>query len=528
MRKLFTFGAFLLFTGAFSQSVSLVKDIFPGSEGSGIRQPVVFNGKMYFNSDDGIHQNELWVSDGTLEGTMLVKDINPSGESSITELTVLGDKLIFSAADESGYELWASDGTENGTFKVLDINPGEESSVPGEFTVIGNQAFFQANDGTNGYELWVTDGTTAGTHMVKDINPSDGSYPSQLIAYNGKLFFRAFDATSGDELWISDGTPAGTVLLKDIFDSGDGYPRLFHEFNGLLYFRAEDQNGDELWVTDGTAEGTFMVKNINPAEADGSSIAEFTEAGGQLFFRARTADEGFELWKTDGTAQGTTLVKDIWIGGESFPGALTAYNGKIYFQATDGSAANTELWVSDGTEAGTYMVKDIHPTNYSAPNEFIVYNELLYFIADDGSNGSEFWVTDGTADGTQKLLADVDGISPMYFIPFYVIYDNHLYFKAEYGNTGAELHKFTPSNLSALEGAGNHFSVYPNPAESIVHVRSSFGDGVSELTVYSMAGQVVGQSKSDHIDVSGLASGLYLLKVVGFDGSVAVIKISKN
>ena len=39
------------------------------------------DGTLYFRADDGNGKTELWKSDGTAEGTVLVKDINPNGYS---------------------------------------------------------------------------------------------------------------------------------------------------------------------------------------------------------------------------------------------------------------------------------------------------------------------------------------------------------------------------------------------------------------------------------------------------------------
>src|SRR4029453_8297673 len=131
---------------------------------------------------------------------------------------------LFFDADEgtTGRELWKSDGSAAGTVLVKDLDQGSADSSPSSPTNVNGTVFFGAEDGVHGSELWKSDGSTAGTVLVKDIAPGlRGSIfpfgPFVLTSANGTLFFSASDATSGQELWKSDGTAAGTVLVKDIF-----------------------------------------------------------------------------------------------------------------------------------------------------------------------------------------------------------------------------------------------------------------------------------------------------------------------
>ena len=51
----------------------MVKDIDPGSDGSFPSELANVNGTLYFNADDGADGVELWKSDGTAAGTVMVK-----------------------------------------------------------------------------------------------------------------------------------------------------------------------------------------------------------------------------------------------------------------------------------------------------------------------------------------------------------------------------------------------------------------------------------------------------------------------
>ena len=213
-------------------------------------KPVIMDGIAYFSFG-----GELWKSDGTEAGTVMVKDINPNGDANPRELVNINGILYFDADDGvHGRELWRSDGTEAGTVMVKDINPYDLVNINGVFC-------FNANDGVHGAELWRSDGTEAGTVMVKDINPNGHGYPANLVNINGVLYFNADDGVHGYELWRSDGTEAGTVMVKDITPNGNTFFKLFTfiNINGVLYFLVRDGSGWKLWRSNGTEEGTVKV-----------------------------------------------------------------------------------------------------------------------------------------------------------------------------------------------------------------------------------------------------------------------------
>jgi ELWxxDGT repeat protein len=111
----------------------MVKDIWPNGGSSTPSALTAFGtGKVLFQAEDPEHGNELWVSDGTAGGTHLVKDIWPgplewdfdrlttSGSGNPSSFVALDDRAVFQASDGNGHtQLWLTDGTEDGTALLL-------------------------------------------------------------------------------------------------------------------------------------------------------------------------------------------------------------------------------------------------------------------------------------------------------------------------------------------------------------------------------------------------------------------------
>src|SRR5262249_34655604 len=148
---------------------------------------VTLGGLLYFAANDGANGTELWRTDGTTDGTTIVKDIVAGeGPSWPWQLVTVDNSLYFVV---NGTELWKSDGTADGTALVKQF-----SIYLSDLTVVGNTIYFGTDDGTSGRELWKSDGTGEGTVLVKDIAMGPGnSNPWYLTAVGSKLFFTAND-----------------------------------------------------------------------------------------------------------------------------------------------------------------------------------------------------------------------------------------------------------------------------------------------------------------------------------------------
>ncbi len=393
--------------------------------------------RMYFKPEDS---PQLWVTDGTPQGTTFVRnsatgqglvvrnDYSPSLNAQFfTGLAANVNGTLFFAAnhEDRGYELWKTDGTVSGAVLVKDIPDGGATlyggSFPNNLVNVGGTLFFEATDNEHRAELWKSDGTESGTVLVKDIFPGIGeSNLRYLTNLNGLLIFTANDGVHGQELWASDGTESGTVMIKDIQPGANGSApsRLTVSGNNLFFLRYDDANGYGLWKTDGTSDGTVLVKAFGSRFFD-----DATDLNGRLFFTISDSINGNELWTSDGTAAGTHVFRDINPGAaNSFPSSLSTVNGRLYFRANDGTHG-TELWVTDGTTAGTHRLTDIAPGAQSSGTQPLV--SVLgrpVFMANDGIHGGELWTlmdvngSPMSADGT--ILVEPNLPNPLFAVNF--------------------------------------------------------------------------------------------------------------
>jgi ELWxxDGT repeat protein len=331
--------------GAGGSNPDMVREINVGAGGSNPRDFISVGNEVLFSADNGAHGWELWRSDGTPEGTIMVKDINvgtggsnPGYRTFFGGMTIAGNEVFFGAdSGGRGRELWKSDGTPEGTIMVKDINVGKGDSNPLCLTTLGKEVFFSADNGANGRELWKSDGTKGAEglnphdfteevmkmvkevmKMVKDIFV--GAEGLNLRDFTEEVMKMVKDIFVGAEGSNPDNfTEEGTKMVKDIFVGAEGsYPGQQCVFGGMptvgkeVFFAADNgANGNELWKSDGTEEGTIMFKDINVG-AEGSNPRHFTSVRNIMLFCADDGQSGLRksLWISNGTPEGTRAVRD--------------------------------------------------------------------------------------------------------------------------------------------------------------------------------------------------------------------------
>ena len=558
VRRMLIINVFVLMIGVLNAQV-LLKDLSPTYSGNPTGFTALNETQFVFAAytidDSGSAKGtELCISDGTAEGTRLLKDINKGGSLSdafppkIAQMIQYKNNLVlFEATDsEHGLELWRTDGTEEGTTLVKDIQPGSVRSYVNHFRKMNGLVYFTAETDTHGNELWVSDGTEEGTRMVKDINPGDGDGISKdLVLIDTVLYFQGNDGTTGYDLWRSNGTEEGTYMIKNMNGSENSSPHSFTKLGDYVYFGALDDAGFEVYRTSGEVGSVELVADINDGTGS-SNPKDFTVWNNKLFFSASSGGNGNELYVF---SQDSGLLHiDIQQGpGGSFPILFSPLNDKILFAANT-SEYGLELWGSDGTAEGTTLVFDMRPGIENGIikgiSTFYTYGDSLYYSAVDGQNiagtNFELWRSDGTTEGTMQLneiFPGVNGSDPQNFFGF----NGNLYFSAKDDVHGQELWTVRMSEITSAPEVKLHSASvsmpFPNPTANRAIVSLTLGEASEvSLEIIDLRGRkTLLMNSTKHaaghhllnIDMNNRPTGLYFLNLM-LNNEVHSFKLIKN
>lgn len=192
--------------------------------------------------------------------------------------------------DDKGYELWRSDGTADGTQMIKDINPGNQDALGGFYgppigKQHGNFFYFGANDGQYGLELWRTNGKVGNAERLTDVNPGNAyslQLPNGIFPFSSSIVFRV----QGQEKCYRYDTLQKTVSItgfKNAYNIG------IHFFDGTQYYADQDTiYGDEFRKNDGIIEQKIQELSLNnnyQSFYTNSSFRVMGRLGNKIIFR---------------------------------------------------------------------------------------------------------------------------------------------------------------------------------------------------------------------------------------------------
>jgi ELWxxDGT repeat protein len=365
-----------------------------GDNPVGLANMTSVNGTLFFVTRINELTSSLWKSDGTATGTMQIgNDLEWIGNLTDVNGTLFFTNNIVVHAiswrdepnDKSlGYDLWKTDGTDTGTILIKHFN-----AILSPLTSVNGSVYFTDVNGHNDYgtdsELWRSDGTVAGTVALK-YESWDGA--TNITDVNGTAFFMEPQEDGSSQLWKSDGSAAGTVFVKEfgLVPSAMNAPVAAQidtlvNVNGTIYFLSHDwiPQGDRtwLWQSDGTSAGTTMIP-ASSTDPTFSLLCQLTAVNGKLFFidlinPDSSHTQGLVVGKVDSGNVPTTSpvdlstldakpISDRWPPYSAAPDSFAAL-----LMPTPPSAASSSTKSEGGKAALSNMQISLAMTNLPVP-----------------------------------------------------------------------------------------------------------------------------------------------------------------
>ncbi len=443
---------------------------------------------------------QLWKTDGTTAGTVLVKD---SFVSEIGNFVSINNTLYFFGPNRFGKPaLYKSNGTKLGTVVVRNFSA--DSSILLGLSVINNVGYFSYMHGNPQYEgIWKTYGDSAGTTEIKAGILVKKTFQNKAFFKAGTtpiIFMVNNPGNSYAAIWKTDGTLAGTMKLKD-----SAFLYSISKIGGLVQTTTctiftDYAGASNLWRSDGSVAGTYVLR--------GGSINNLTLYNDNAYFLSGAVYKA--LNKTDGTSTGAVL------GLSNVGNSLGVLGNKLFLGGKDNN--DWEPYAGDGTPANTNLLRDIHlgaDAGGSDPRYYTALNNTMFFIANNNVHGDQIYRSNATIAGTTLAYALADtipnfntkGLSASGSYLLFVSNNNALYVLRPTANPAG---LFGSNQMPMLK-------VFPNPTNSILYIDYPASQNTF-IQLHSYLGQeILAVPFTNKLDLSALSKGIYFLTITDKD-----------
>jgi ELWxxDGT repeat protein len=324
--------------------------------------------KAYFVANDGVHGKELWVTDGTAEGTQMVQDLSPGADDSkFTHLYHHNDMLLLGAGSSTGYPSIAMVLADQNSIHFM-----VDAPWPADFIEYKDTVFF-AHGGAS----------IRKTRGVSGIYQTDGSYPGT------QLIFSSYTTTPSPHLISS---------IHNLHIVG----------NKLLFFAITPEHGHELYMMDADNPSFDNVELVHDYAAGADDGFDF-DSGVEIIDLSHYSNNGQtgidatcfvakahqerEIFCIEFDASNTiSRLNDQLQQDYADPENVLFWGKHMLFTAkVDGSNDRTAVWVDFSFGAKDRSPTGAEQTIASEKTHFIVHNNKALFTAKSQESGNWHW-----------------------------------------------------------------------------------------------------------------------------------------
>lgn len=350
-----------------------------------------------------------------------------------------------------------------------------------------------------------------------------------------------FSADGGNEWWSSDTSwqskNTAIVKLNNIYFSS-------YEFSGYLQ-RSTNDTGQQ-WVTpsgNGIKIGlsnsyqdikSLAVLNDSILIAGTNNSSNYSSYNGVYF----SSDNGDNFTKKINGITNTAINSIETIGNLIFVGTD---GGGVFYSSNEGSD-----WTSINSGLTNLTIKKLYGTGsslYACTSTGVFKIDVCNYLQGTSTLNPNGNITIQNGE-TIELKANTGGINYTWLKDNVIIPNitSNTYLVSESGDykvivnysnscdDTSNVVNITVENLSTFENLNDTATIYPNPANNFIIVKTSQKENMT-FQIFDLSGKLVktGKSKSNEkIDVQNLQKGYYILQVETQDGQKQTVKLMKN
>lgn len=421
-----------------------------------------------------------------------------------------------------------------GVYKVIsvDLDGDGDKDVVATSTEGNKIVWFENLDGQGTFsELKIVATIPKPIYLFAGDLDGDGDQDLLVASESGKVvWYKNLDGQGnfGPEQIISNHDYASVVYAVDIDNDGDLDVFTSAGSENTKIFWQENLDGQGTFgPMNILMEGNFVCGTLFPTDIDNDGDQDLIVG----FYGATDTVVWLENLDGQGTFGPAQIISNELLVPDSVFAADVDNDGDqdvlvasygidkvIWYENTDGQGTfgNEHLITSSADGATNIFARDLNNDGYiDVVCAAATGNEIIYYL-NDGSGNFNYQQTIASNFTTASCVIadDFNGDGKIDILASAYSGNKIIWFENK-GPLGIE------------ENTTNLFSIYPNPANGLLNIKSS--TSIAEITVYNNLGQLlITSEEKNQVDVSVLGEGIYFVKIKDENGQIETKKIIKK